>query len=168
MNSLIRYEMLKDQMKTGDLLQWQTNSLIGKGIQWFTKSPYSHSSLVIRLSEYEGLERRRFTTEAMAHGVVLNLLSKRLFYQKGHCWWFPLKDEWDCQREQIGERALAFVGTPYDFKSIARFVFGRVSEDVQSLFCSELAYIAYGYEGVPPSPAGILRLGIFKPGVAVV
>ena len=168
MNCLIRYELLRDQMKTGDLLQWQTNSPIGKAIQWFTKSLYSHSSLVIRLAEYEGLERRRFTTEAMAHGVVLNLLSKRLQYQHGHCWWFPLKDEWDCQREQIGERALAFVGTPYDYKSIVKFVVGKVSEDVQSLFCSELVYVAYGHEGIPPSPAAMLNLEMFKPGVMVV
>jgi len=166
MNDLTKYNVVKEQLKSGDLLLWQTNGKVGRIIQWYTDSDYSHASLVIRLAEYEGLERHRYTTESLRHGVVLNLLSRRLEHQKGHAWWFPLKDEWNDKRQLIGERALSYVGIPYDFKGIFRFLFGPVSADIQAIFCSELCALAYGYEGAP-SPAQLLDYGIHKAGVQI-
>ena len=160
------YDAVKEQLKTADLLLWQSNSKIGRVIQWYTDSDYSHASLVIRLAEYEGLERHRYTTEARSHGVVLNLLSRRLEHQNGHCWWFALKDAWNDKRQLIGERALSYVGIPYDFKGISRFLFGPVSADIQAIFCSELVSMAYGYPGAP-SPVQLLDYGIHKKGVKI-
>ena len=160
------YTAVKDDMKTGDLLLFQTNGSIGRLIQRYTKSPYSHASLVIRLAEYEGLERHRYTTESLRHGVVLNLLSRRLEHQNGHCWWFALRDEWNDKRQLIGERALSYVGIPYDFKGIFRFLFGPVSADIQAIFCSELISMAYGYPGAP-SPVQLLDYGIHRSGVQI-
>jgi len=166
LNDLSPYNVVRDKMKTADLLLWQSNGIIGQLIQLYTKSPYNHASLVIRLAEYEGLERRRYTTEALRHGVVLNLLSRRLEHQNGHVWWFPLKDEWNDKRQLIGERALSYVGIPYDFKGILRFLFGPVSVDVTAIFCSELVAIAYGYSGAP-SPVQLLGYGIHKSGMQI-
>lgn len=161
------YDAVKDQFKTGDMLLWQTNNTIGSAIQIFTKSIYSHASLIIRLAEYEGLERHRFTTESLRYGTVLNLVSRRLKHQKGHTWWFPLKDEWDDKRQLIGERALSFVGIKYDFKAIFKFLLGNVLVDLNKLFCSELVYVCYGFSGTAPTPAGLIKLGIHKNGVQI-
>jgi hypothetical protein len=159
---LTKYNQIKEQMKTGDLLQWRTNSIVGALIRWKTNSNVNHSSLVIRLSEYEGLERRRFTMEALEHGTVLNYLSRRLEQYDGEVWWYPLRDEMDASRKAIGERASALIGIPYDYMSIAKQVVGRVSADARSLFCSEYCFLSWGYTGVAPNPGQLPGLGIFK------
>jgi len=72
-------------MRTGDMLQWASNSLIGSLIRLRTsrKRPEGHPSvnhtgLVLRLQEYEGLDRRVWTPEALEGGFYPNLLSRRL------------------------------------------------------------------------------------------
>jgi len=162
MNDLTAYLAVKDQMKTGDLLQWRSNSLIGALIRWRTKSDVNHSSLVIRLQEYEGLERRRWTTEALEHGTVLNLLSRRLEQFDGECWCYPLNDSWNAWRENCGEWALKMVGIPYDYGSILKQIIGKASADARALFCSEYCFMAYGLDGKAPSPGEMPELGIFK------
>ena len=168
MNDLSRYRAVKEQMKTGDLLQWRSDSLIGKLICWKTGYDVSHSSLVLRLSEYEGLERRRFTTEALGIGTVLSLLSRRLEGFDGNLWWYPLIDDWDKKRTFIGEMSLSLIGIKYDYKSLIKQIFGVVSVDVQKLFCSEYVYLCYGFAGEAPYPGALNDLGIFKKGVQLI
>lgn len=167
MIDLTKYNAIKDQMKTGDLLQWNSSSIIGWLIRWKTGSDVNHSSLVIRLSEYEGLERRRFTHEALEHGVILNLLSRRLDQFAGKVWWYPLKDEWDERRQRIGELALAWTGVPYDYRSIADQLIASVSAEATALFCSEMCFLAYGFAGKAPTPGEMPGLGIFKKGLQI-
>ncbi len=167
MNNLDKYDSIKDRMLTGDLLLWQTHNIIGGVIQYATKSIYSHASLVQCFSEYEGIEKRRFTTESERNGVVLNLLSRRLQHQNGHVWWFPLRPEYHERRQMIGEIALSFVGVPYDFGAILRFLFGNVLTDVKAIFCSELVYISWGFSGKAPAPDQLLDLGRVGEGVQI-
>lgn len=167
MNDLTQYNEVKNSMKTGDLLQWASFSVIGWLIRWKTKSDVNHSSLVIRLAEYEGLERRRFTHEALERGVILNLLSRRLDRFNGKVWWYPLKDEWDERRQRIGELALAWTGVPYDYKSIADQLISSVSAEATALFCSEMCFMAYGFTGKAPTPGEMSGLGIFKEKVQI-
>ena len=168
MNDLSKYNAIKDSLKSGDLILWQTNNFVGNAIQLFTGSIYSHASIVLRLSEYEGLERRRFTTEALRYGVVLNLLSRRLEHQNGVAWVFPLKDDWDLKRQAIGEKALSLVGIPYDYGSLWKMISGEVFADALKLFCSEYCFLAYGFEGQAPTPGEMPSLGIFKKGVKLI
>jgi hypothetical protein len=162
MNDLTLYNSIKDQMKTGDLLQWESDSFIGWAIRLKTNSNVNHSSVVIKLAEYEGLERRRFTDEALEHGVVLNYLSRRLENHAGHCWWYPLTDSWDGERQLIGERAMSFIGIPYDYDSLFKQLVGSVSADATKLFCSETCFLSYGFSGKAPNPGQMPSLGIFK------
>lgn len=167
MNDLTKYREVADQIKTGDLLQWHTHGIFGTLIRWKTQSKVNHSGLAICLKEYEGLDRRRFTTEALNAGTVLNLLSRRLEQHQGEVWWYPLIDEWNDRRQAIGERALQMIGIPYDFKSIAFQLFGHVSTNDKALFCSEYCAMAYGILGTAPTPAEMFNLGIFKKGVQI-
>lgn len=163
MNDLSQYNAVKDRMKTGDLLQWKSNSIIGALIRWKTKSNVNHSSLVLCLPEYEGLERRRWTTEALEHGTVVNLLSRRLEAFDGECWWYPLSDSWNDElREKVGEWAMEKIGLPYDYGSIMKQIAGSVSTDARELFCSEYCYMAYGLSGKAPNPGEMPGLGIFR------
>jgi hypothetical protein len=167
MNKLDLYAAVRDQMKTGDLLQWSSNSVLGALIRWRTNAEVNHSGLVIRLQEYEGLERRRWTLEALEKGFYPNLLSRRLEQFDGRVWWYPLKDELNGQRQAIGERAFSMVGIGYDFLSIFQQLVGRVSADMKHLFCSEGCYLAYGFQGTAPNPGEMPGLGIFKEPVLI-
>lgn len=167
MKDLSVYNEVKDQMKTGDLLQWHSDSLIGWAIRSKTRSNINHSGLVLRLQEYEGLERRRFTHEALENGIVLNLVSRRLEDFDGEVYWYPLKDEWNEKRQLIGERALAFTGIKYDYSSLFTQLFSKVSANPRKLFCSEMCFLAYGFEGKAPNPGEMLGLGIFKEGTRI-
>ncbi len=164
---LSRYETFKKDMQTGDLLLWSSDSLIGAAIRFFTRSNVNHASMILRFPEYEGAEGRRFTTEALEHGTVLNLLSRRLETHKGEVWWYPLKDEWNPDRNEIGHRALELIGRPYDYKSLFENIACHVSTDAKKLFCSEYYYLSLGLSGKAPRPNDLPGLGIFKPPVQI-
>ena len=160
MNDLTIYNAVKVQMRTGDLLLWRSRSLLGAVIRYFSKATVNHAGLVMRFSEYEGNDNRRFTTEALEHGIVLNLLSRSLEEYDGEVWWYPLMDGWD--RTVIGNRMLEYIGVPYDYGSLLRNAFGKVTADARRLFCSEYAFLCYGYTGKAPTPGDMPSMGIFK------
>lgn len=154
MNSLLTYHNYRHLMKTGDILQWDSSLLLGKAIQIRKGGSVNHTGVIIRLSEYEGLERRVFTIEALEHGVVLNLLSKRLELFNGHCYLHSLRSEFDSQRQLFGERALSVIGTDYDYPAILQELFGNAQMGLDKLFCSELAWYSLTgkTEGEAPDP----------------
>jgi hypothetical protein len=165
-NNVDKYIVVRDHMKTGDMLAWAGNSWISRIIR-ARSGPYSHTSGIIRLSEYEGMERKRYTIEATEKGLVLARLYNDLLHYDGHCWWYPLVESWDCLRQGIGEKALDAIGTPYDFGSLFRNALGHVSANAKSLFCSEAWYIFYGFKGKAPTPSEMPKLGIFKDPVQI-
>jgi hypothetical protein len=166
MKDLGIYELHKDEMKTGDLLEWRSPTLIGWGIRFVTGQMVNHSGLVLRLKEYEGTERYRYTTEAVGHGTVLTFLRRKLEHHKGECYWYALKDEWNPRRQAIGECALKYIGIPYDYGSIFKQLIARVGVDFRALFCSEYVWACYGFEGEAPWPGEIAKkVDIFKPAV---
>ena len=156
------YDSVKEGMKTGDFLLWKSNSIVGSLIRWRTGGDENHASSIIRMQEYEGLERRRFHTEAMERGVYPNILSVRLAEFDGEVWWCQLKDEYNQHRQEIGERLTECWGKPYDYESIAKQIFASVNVDLQRMFCSEVVYYALGGTGKAPNPHELLGLGFHK------
>lgn len=154
------YCNIRPYMKTGDLLLWKSHSILGAAIRYFSKSNVNHASLVIPLSGQGAL--RIFTLEALEKGIVPNFLSHRLTKYDGEVYWYPLKDEWDSNRAVIEALAFKHIGVPYDYKSLFKQAFSRVSADVRHLFCSEYCYVCYGMEGQAPRPGDMPGLGIFK------
>ena len=161
------YPLYKEFFKTGDILQWASDSFIGKAIRWRTNSDVNHSSIVIRMSEWEGLERRRFHTEALERGVYPNLLSVRLSDYEGKVWWLPLKDSWDDKRQLIGERITDCWGKSYDYPSLLYQLIGKVSIDTQQMFCSEVVDYVLGFTGQAHNPGELETLGIHKDKVLI-
>ncbi len=178
MNNLGVYEGIRHLMKTGDGLGFYNYSPIGKAIAWKTRGdgplPHSHWGGVIRLQEYEGLERRRFSLEALSVGFYPDILSSYIKTYKGRIWWYPLQDEWDNKRQVIGEKALSLIGTKYDWKSFFSFALMQVSPEVRRLFCSEAWQIIYKEAGIPLkvkkalSPTGMHHLNIFKDAIRLI
>lgn len=162
------YNELKSTMRTGDCLLWRSNSILGWMIRLFTKAPVNHAGLIIRPGEHGHFKNRRFTIEALEKGIILRLLSERLRSFDGQVWLYPLKDEFDEYRSKIGAWALEKEGTPYDYRSLFKQIFGRVSADMREFFCSEFCYMAWRAVGInikdqkAPRPGDIPDLGIFK------
>lgn len=146
------YDSIKDDIKTGDILYWRSKSLVGSLIRARTGGWGNHISQTNRMSEYEGLERRRYHTEALERGVYPNLLSRRIREFDGSVRWLPLKDEWDSKRTEIGICMAEMWGTPYDYPSLFWQIIGKVSTDAKQLFCSEFAWKALGFDGTAPNP----------------
>jgi hypothetical protein len=167
MNNLDLYDKVKNSMETGDMILWSHDSIVGDLIEFFSKSDKSHASAVLRLSEYEGVERRRFNIEAVGDGVIFNLLSKTLAEYDGEAWWYPLLDSWKDRRREVGENILKYVGTPYDFIGVGKQIAEEVEADTSKLWCSELLFVSYGFKGIVPPPGKMPSLGIFKDPVKI-
>lgn len=167
-DKLKMYLTCRHILKTGDCILWQSNSIIGWLIRRFSKANVNHASLVISLGEYGNLIDRRFLLEALGPGIVLRLLSRRLMKFSGKVWWYPLKDEYNDNRDKIGEWALMEVGVSYDYKSLFRNIIGHVSANAKEFFCSEYCFIGWKESGISlkgtkaPRPGDIPKLGIFK------
>ena len=165
-------------IRTGDLLSWGSKSALGWIIKKFTKSDINHSGMAIRFADYEEKEgnSRRFTLEALQHGIDLHLISKRLEVHKGKVYWHPLLAKYDDQRPLLGAIALKYVGVKYDYRSLIKNVLGRVSAEASKLFCSEYVYTTFTQcqfktdtqdnklllsliEGKSPTPADMAKLG---------
>lgn len=161
-----KYLAVREKMQTGDCLQWRSASALGWLIRFFTRSDVNHTGIVIRFFQWE--REHIFTLEVLEHGVVLQQLSKRLSVFDGACWWYPLKPEYDRNRDAIAAWAINQAGTEYDYESLFKQMFSRVSANARALFCSEYAYLAWQQGGVPvpdgpaPRPCDIPALGIFN------
>jgi hypothetical protein len=130
-------------MKTGDLIEWQSDSAIGWLIRKFTGQDVNHSSLLMKFS-YSGLADRRFVLEALEDGLEFNLLSRRLDDFNGKVYWYPLKSEYDDRRDTIGSWAIMRKAEhiKYDYWNLFKQVFGKVSVDAKKFFCSEFYHAA--------------------------
>lgn len=172
--TLEKYLAVRPKMKSGDLLEWRSNGFIGKAIRFFTKKEVNHSGLVLSLDSYLDVPgNHKFTLEALEHGIELNLLSRSLVNHSGSAWWYPLKPEYDSLRSKIAGWAVSQVGIGYDYKSLWKNMFGKVSADARRFFCSEYVAMSYQAAGLlqglslAPRPGEITSLGLHGPGVQV-
>ena len=160
------YRSWRPNIWTADLLEWDSETILGRGIQWFTGRDVNHTSLVVRYLNFDS--ERVYTLEALAKGVYPNLLSRRLQGHKGRVFWLQLKPEFDELRPAIAREAMKYVGIRYDYGSLLKQIFAKVSAQADALFCSELCYQAGVEAGLPieqqyaPQPGGFSEMGVYK------
>ncbi len=148
------YSTARPHITTGDAILWKGNGVISRFIRFWT--PFIRASLVVRLQEYDNLRERVSLVETLATGLELRLLSKRLAHYDGHAYWFHLESSQE-QRIQMIEFALTNCasGIPYDYDSLVKNIFGRVSDDATRYFCSEFVYETWIKAGlVSAHPSG--------------
>ena len=180
MTDMSLYNANRSKLKFGDLLQWSGTSILSKAIQSKTENDRpqyekdhdinaSHSSLLVTMPIYEGMEHRVWTTEAVENGTVLHLLSKNLDSYNGKLWWYPLKDDIGSEdfRKQVGINAFELIGIPYAFEDLFTQLAGRVKIDIKNLFCSEYCQVCYlgidkAIGQVALNPNQMATLGIFE------
>ena len=153
--NLKAYLSHRSRMQTGDLLLWQSNTMLGRLIRNFSRAEVNHAGLVIRFQQYD--QDRVYTLEALTAGIVLRALSERLSNHNGKAWWYPLKEGHNEARKEIGRIALSYVGVEYDYGSLFRQALARVSVDASRLFCSEYVQLAWQIGGVIPADTAIAK-----------
>lgn len=170
MNDLTLYNTVRPLIRTGDHLGWRGDNLVGKIIRKFTADTINHSELALRL-EYEGLDKRRFNVGALSFGITLHMLSRKLEGYDGQVYWYPLKDEYNELRPKIASYVLDKIDIRYDYKSLFSQILGRVSSDINRLFCSEVCNLAwvsagidtgFSIDGIAPTPDDIDNFNIFR------
>ena len=159
------YQNNRNFIRTGDALQWRSNSVIGWAIRYFSKGYWNHTSLAVNIANYD----RKFQLEALEKGITLTAISNSVQNYDGEIHVLPLKAEFDDYRGIIHKIAFEQVGKKYDYQSLFKQMFGRVSLNAEKLFCSEFAYYCWKEAGIKmnnpsgmaPRPGDIQDLGIF-------
>lgn len=168
------YRLHQPALRTGDVLLYQGSGPLSWLIRRFTT--HSHAGLVIRLREFEGEQKRRYTLEALASGVRLNYLSRKLSGYGGRVYWLPLRARYDGDRHAVGAEAMKYLGVGYDFSSLFRNAAGRVAPGLRRLFCSEAVWAAAAGAGLPvpsstmsraPRPGDLLDWQIYDTAVRI-
>jgi len=131
---MIVYDKIWPYIKTGDKVEWRTESMLGALIRMRTRTNRNHCSICINYDEED--EPRRHIIEANEF-IQLNLLSDRLREHKGTAYWAPLKSRYDDRRGIIKNWALEQRGIPYDWGGFFACVLGRIFYDVRRFICSE-------------------------------
>jgi hypothetical protein len=118
---------------------------IAKAIQWQTRSPYSHASVVfpsaapdgttfaIEAREFRGVRKIEFGLEAEHEEIDL----------------FRVEIKW-AQYNSARQFLFEQLGKPYDYTMVARFISRRqlARETSGKWFCSELVYYAFMQAGI--------------------
>jgi hypothetical protein len=151
MKSLLAYKQIRNQIKTGDMLEWRSRSALGYVIRFFSGKDKNHTSLCVDLKEYANYQYpHKFVLEAEPNGIELNLISRLLEEYSGSVWWSPLRPEFDSKRDLIAQWALEKAGIKYDYKGLFKNIFGHVSADARHFFCSEFRFIVLVAVGILP------------------
>ena len=150
--SLDLYYKYRPEMQSADLLQWQSDTLLGKLIRIWSKG-VNHSGQVLDLALCKDLLNRRWILEALEGGLDINLISSRLEAYKGRVWWHPLLPEYDEYRPQIRNlavmRATEYGKKSYDFGGLFKNALGRVSANARDWLCSGYVYLNCRDVGMP-------------------
>jgi len=136
------YYKYQNQFKHGDLIEFASNSLIGKTIRFFTKKEVNHTSGVVLMSLVEDHEIRRYIWEADEEGFHSTYLSDVVKNYNGKVYWLQLKEEYDNYRLQMIKEALTLDNKPYDYISLIRNALKPVRLNSKNVFCSEAWHLA--------------------------
>ena len=144
-NDLTAYLEIRPNLKTGDLLQWRGVGTFSNVIMAYTKQEHSHTSMVIRLSDFPD---RVFSIEALSDGLHLWPLSSLLRTYNGHVDLNHLKPYYDEVAPDAARWLLARLGTEYDWEDVAsrwRTWIGFDPEPFETtkLYCSESVFAAF-------------------------
>jgi len=167
------YDLIRNEMKTGDVIATADNNWTSKMIRWATKSSTSHVGMVYKTGHFiEILETVKTGWNTARVGVTR--LSNLITPNKGErIWWLQLLPEY---RESLNqEKMLACLreqkGKHYDFwQAFGSIMPWKNSNDAGKLFCSEAVgqaltegnILPYNYNYSEATPKDIISLGIYE------
>ena len=151
MGKLDQYLANRDLMKTGDMLEWRSSSLLGKAIRMFTKKDVNHTGTVFIIPPQNNEDEAHvYTLEAAPKKYESNRLSACLEKFEGEVYWYPLNKYLDALRNKGIGWLLEQDGKEYDYGSLFRNMAGSVNTDARKLFCSEAHFFYLVISGMLP------------------
>lgn len=164
---LNKYNKIRNELKTGDIVLFSGKGRISTGIKWFTSSEWSHVGMVLRLLQFDMVLLWESTTlnniddvetGIAKKGVQVVSLSKRLQNYDGKAAIRQLSKKLSPKKiKSLIEFKQEVKNRPYEkqnielLKSAFDGPFGRNREDLSSLFCSELVAESYQQMGLLPN-----------------
>lgn len=151
-----KYEAVRDELDTGDIVLFSGSGFISKIIQIVTKSEFSHVGMVVKIKEWDMLllfesttlsKVKHVETGKRTQGVQLVSLSDRIkCYKAGKVTFRKLQgvDRSPEMLKTFKNFRKEVQGRPYEkskwelFCSAYDFIGGKNKENLLSLFCSEL------------------------------
>ena len=173
MNDLEKYNEVRSEIKTGDIISWRSNHLVGQLIRVFSSGKVNHVSTVTKMDCLD-LDRI-LITEALGSGLQPQRLSDRLSKHKGKAWWHHLKDKYNPIRGNIEKWLIERWWTPYGFGELFDFMDGKVKANSKRMICSESAFLAAKFAGVEemqntiysPSPETLTWFFCYEKGIEI-
>lgn len=113
MESIVKYNEVRNQIKDGDILLYKgkgifTSGLVPSIVQWVTRSPYAHAGIAAWWNN------RLMVIEAIGSGVIANPISLSLKRYKATVEWFQYEEEIsDDERRNIVRHAQEELGKGY-------------------------------------------------------
>lgn len=156
------YDRLRNKLDTGDIVLFAGKGAFSTGIKWFTDSVWSHVGMVVSLDwgvflwESTTLsDQIDLDTQLANKGVQLIVLSDRILKYDGEVAIRRLEVERSAGMvEALKALRLELRGKPYEKDTIELIKaaydgpLGRNTEDLSSIFCSELVAEAYQRMGL--------------------
>ena len=181
------YEPLRHRIQPGDIIAFSGQGISSEIVKVATRSEVSHVGIILRCEMQRDLIHPQLMESSPIegfHGVAISDLEDRITNHKGNMWWLPLRTErrQRLQLEKFQKFLLAQDKKGYDpfqainsglsklhnIPGIGRFT--RSRENLDRLFCSELAAAALKKGGVLPgvnpsgiTPSQLCQLAIYQP-----
>ncbi|OGR24926.1 MAG: hypothetical protein A2277_16825 [Desulfobacterales bacterium RIFOXYA12_FULL_46_15] len=169
----MKYENIRSQLKTGDILLFSGKGRISEGIKFFTLSKWSHVGMIYRFDDSRDPKGSIFCWESttlsnledadtgkLTQGVQRVELSERLERCFASGYEISVrslsKNLTDDMIRTLNDFRHVVSGRPYEkdkielLKAAYDGIFGANREDLSSLFCSELVAEAYQRMGLLP------------------
>jgi len=152
------YDKIRDSLKTGDIVLFSGKGAVSQGIKRFTFSHWSHVGMVIKSKEFDSIlvwESTTLNDVTKIKGVQISPLGQRIASYRGSVSIRKLKVKRDkallaslvqlrhkLRGRKYEESEIELIKSAYDGP------FGHNTEDLSSLFCSELVAEAYQQMGL--------------------
>jgi uncharacterized protein YycO len=143
-----RYEEVRPELRTADILCFRGRGLFSALIRSLTRSVYSHAGLVY---VFEG---RVYCLEAVGSGVRLVLMSLLKRHYEGGIDAFEVLGVTEDQRRGVIGFAFQQLGKGYDNPALLRFLWylllgrRRRARPDRRWFCSEIVAEAWRFQGI--------------------
>ena len=166
----VEYDATRKRINTGDIILFSGKGGISNTIKWFTGSDWSHVGMAMRLPRYDLVllwesttlgDIKEYDSDKLVNGVRLVVLSEAVKKYDGKIVVRHLDIECsDAMLDALWRFRDQVRGRPYErnklelIRSAYDGVWGENTEDLSSIFCSELIAETYQVMGLlPETPA---------------
>ena len=133
----MKYSDVAALMQSGDMIEFDSNAILGRLIKFFTGKKRTHTAGV------EGTmgQTQNFLIEANAPGIELETAIRDFSTTGSKIYWTPLLRKYDGNRKAIADFWLSQVGCPYNYQGLFSNILGHINATVGKYICSIFYFV---------------------------